>query len=143
MQQLLLIDKMIKEYDVFLNSLSNTTKLIESYDNIDESYDINININRIGIIFHGSSDIPAFFDINKLTKLCIKFNLKNLDFIACEINNYSKWRELFTSLETNTNTIIGYTDKMVGNMGTWIIGNTDISKIYFNDKLLFYYLILL
>ena len=127
-----------------------------------------INIDRIAIIFNNSmmnnkyflnnelffteNDIIQFennkeclvddysSNVSFLIKTCKKFNVKNIDFLACNSLEYSNWQNYYEILNYYLGEIIGASTDLTGNVkygGNWIMENTkeDIQNIYFNENI--------
>jgi len=72
--------------------------------------------------------------------MCKKFNIKNIDFLACNSLEYSNWKIYYELLQHYLPTIIGASNNLSGNIkygGDWVMENTneDIQNIYFNENI--------
>jgi hypothetical protein len=72
-----------------------------------------------------------------------EFNLKNIDFLACNTLNYSNWKNNYEILTKETGVTVGASDDPTGNIkygGDWIMENTneDIENIYFKSNIQYY-----
>jgi hypothetical protein len=127
-----------------------------------------INIDRIAFIFDNSmmhnkyflnnelffteNDITQFqnnkdflidnysSNVSFLIKICKKFNVKNVDFLACNSLEYSNWQKYYETLIYYLGEIIGASSDLTGNInygGNWVMENTkeDIQNIYFNKTI--------
>lgn len=133
-----------KLYD-YLNSITNSfDRLCFVFDNsqMNNKYFLN------SIPFFTNEDINLFSqnesDINKYSKnvvfivnLINNFNVKNIDFLACNSLQYSEWKIYYDILTKFTSVIVGASNDLTGNLqygGNWILENTNenIKNIYFN-----------
>lgn len=126
-----------------------------------------INIDRLAFIFDNSmmnnkkflnnelfftdNDIIQFENNNEclenyssnvifLIKICKKFNIKNVDFLACESLKYNNWKMYYELLKHYSTSVIGASNNLTGNVkygGDWVMENTneDIQNIYFNENI--------
>ena len=79
-------------------------------------------------------------NVNFLIKMCKKFNVKNIDFLACNSLEYNNWKIYYELLKYFSTTVIGASNNLTGNIkyeGDWIMENTneDIQNIYFNENI--------
>ena len=175
-KNLLLIDNKVTNYDVFVNNTnsdtisivydhsSQSTELIEFLNNKFKTID------RLCFIFdevcakknkNFINNEPFFMNsdlseinFNKLTtnfklviNLCNRFNIINVDFLACNSLNYQEWTKYYDQLNIFTRTIkssfgstIGASNNKTGNTqcgGDWVLESTgqDIKFIYFVDSI--------
>ena len=75
-----------------------------------------------------------------LIEICKKFNIKNIDFLACNSLEHNNWKIYYELLKYFSTTIIGASNDLTGNIkygGDWVIENTneDIQNIYFNENI--------
>ena len=66
-----------------------------------------------------------------------EFNIKHVDFLACNSLQYDNWNKYYDILKTNTGVIVGASNDETGNIkygGDWVMENTseDVKNIYFN-----------
>ena len=126
-----------------------------------------INIDRIAFIFDNSMMNNKFFLNNQLfftdndiiqfennkeclenyssnviflIKICKKFNIKNVDFLACNSLEHNNWKIYYELLKHFSTTVIGASNDLTGNIkygGDWVMENTneDIQNIYFNENI--------
>ena len=168
-KNILLIDSSVSESQLFFDSAnSETFPIIYSYNsNRDDFVQLletkfsNLSLERVSFVFHDNilkgktflnqellfleSDIlenVSTFSPN--TQLLIdtikKYNVKHVDFLACNSLNYSNWRCFYGLLTKQTSVIIGASNDKTGNLnygGDWIMENTNenVVKIYFNDNI--------
>jgi len=101
--------------------------------------------------FFTPNDIDLFTskenDINKysenvifIVNLINKFNVKNIDFLACDSLHYSKWNIYYQILNKFTQCIVGASNDRTGNLqygGNWTMENTNenIKNTYFNGNI--------
>jgi hypothetical protein len=79
-------------------------------------------------------------NVSFLIKTCKKFNVKNIDFLACNSLEYINWQKYYEILNYYLGGIIGASTDLTGNIkygGNWIMENTkeDIQNIYFNENI--------
>ena len=75
-----------------------------------------------------------------LIKICKKFNIKNVDFLACNSLEHNNWKIYYELLKHFSTTVIGASNDLTGNVkygGDWVMENTneDIQHIYFNENI--------
>jgi len=89
-------------------------------------------------------DVPGVNMINDNTQFLIdlikEFNIKNIDFLACNSLQYANWNKYYDLLKTNTSVVVGASDDETGNIkygGDWLLENTleDVKTIYFNENI--------
>jgi uncharacterized delta-60 repeat protein len=163
---LLLIDSSIPDVDTFVNGLNSNShgvlysiedsfeslkeKIaalnIPQFDNValvfvDEhsplkmfvSYNTFISFNETGII---ENNTTAF-----LKEIVDTYNVKNLDFLACNLLSYSEWKSYFEYLMAqNSGLVVRASDDRSGNLeagGDWVLESTyeDVTHLYFNDAI--------
>ena len=80
-----------------------------------------------------------------IIQLVDKYNVQNLDYLACSSLNYEEWKDYYNFIETNTssNVVIGASDDKTGNIkhgGDWLLENTNenIKSIYFDESIEYY-----
>jgi hypothetical protein len=163
---LLLIDNVITDYQTLVDSVNESTlTIVYSYsmtktELISEINKNFITISRIGIICHSNgTEITTFLDnqpffldseispysenLQFLIDAIKEFNVKNIDFLACNTLNYSNWKNNYEILTKETGVIVGASDDPTGNIkygGDWIMENTneDIENIYFKINIQYY-----
>jgi alpha-tubulin suppressor-like RCC1 family protein len=163
---LLLIDSSIPDVDTFVNGLNSNShgvlysiedsfeslkeKIaalhISNFDNValvfvDEhsplkmfvSYNTFISFNETGII---ENNTTAF-----LKEIVDTYNVKNLDFLACNLLSYSEWKSYFEYLMAqNSGLVVRASEDRSGNLeagGDWVLESTyeDVTHLYFNDAI--------
>lgn len=174
---IIFIDKKVILNNIFANSCSkNTQSFIYNKNSTKEELITKIgnvkNIDRIAFIFDEMylnqnifiNNEPFFIDadltesnVNNLSSnfkfiicLCIKYNVKNIDFLVCNSLNYEKWNKFYNQInfltQNNFNikgVYVGASDMKVGNSrygGTWIMKTTNenIQNIYFTENIIDY-----
>ena len=166
MTNVLLISNSISDYQIFIDSInSNTLPIVYSSsstkDDILSLLKTNFSkISRIGIACEIKNDsetifldnLPFFTDsetppysenLQFLINLINEFNVKNLDFLACNSLNFTDWNNYYKLLTDNTNVIIGASNDNTGNIkygGDWVLESTneDIEFIYFTKSIEYY-----
>ena len=164
---ILLIDNRVEDYQDIVNSVnSNTLAIVYSYSSTKEDLSnvlSNLNtIERIGFAFSFNPNSNTFLDNEPffstdsssnidpqsenllfLIELFTRYNVKNVDYLACDTLKYESWNNYYNSLISNTTTIIGASDNKTGNIkygGDWILESTgqDIESIYFTKNIEYY-----
>ena len=175
-KNVLLIDKTVSNYAVFLNSAnSNTYPIVFNY-NTDPLELLNLltenftTIERIAIVSTNNSsesnphknynmfiNNSTYFTDDDLVPNCTnysdnlkfiinlidKFNIKTIDFLACETLKINNWRQYYDIL-SKYNVNIGASIDNTGNIlygGNWIMETTniDIKNIYFTENIGLYH----
>ena len=174
---ILLIDNAVKDYQTIADSVnSNTMAIVYSYLSTKEDLSMILmnftNISRIAFAFYSNSNnYPVIFLDNQplfsfensivdnnsenvlfLINLIQKYNVKNIDYLACSTLNYPQWENYYNILknviveETNDEeiyVIVGASNDKTGNIkygGDWILENTleNIENIYFTQNINYY-----
>ena len=158
--KILLIDKNVFDYEVFVQSTNDTTLPIV-YDESIKRNDFmsllqkNKTIDRIGFCFDYTREY-VFFNNELLFETGIKnnntqfiititnnFKIKNIDFLACNTLSDKNWVDFYDIIFKETGIKIGASDDLTGNIkmgGDWILETTndDIEKIYFTQSIQYY-----
>jgi hypothetical protein len=143
---ILLIDKDVKDYQIFYNSVNyKTFPIVYSSSQSTKTEILNLIkskftgfcINRIAFCFESSLentklflDNDPFFTSNDLLNdvttysnniefiisLINEFKIKNIDFLACNTLNYPNWVNYYNILSNKTNVIIGASNDKTGNI---------------------------
>jgi hypothetical protein len=157
---IILIDNQVKQYNLFYNNCnSNTFPIV--YDKSSKSDELItflttnfLSIDRLCFIFDELHviDTKIFIDNNPfytnedlieksfdnlssnmklIINLCNQFNIKNVDYLACNTLNYPKWVDYYAQLNTMTITetnhtgiIVGASNDNTGNIkygGNWLL----------------------
>ena len=162
---ILLIDSTVRDYNMFITGSNNNTFPIvyDYYSNRAELAKLLLNkfslnqLSRIALVFHNSNihskkflENECFFNslsvnsINENVQFLIdiikQYNIKNIDFLACDTLQYSFWNRYYEILKTETGVIVGASNDETGNIkygGDWLMENTseDIKNIYFNNNI--------
>jgi alpha-tubulin suppressor-like RCC1 family protein len=164
----LFIDNTVPDADIFESSVNAFTFPIRyssasTKDEILTLLKTNFStINRIGVVSITSLDEPnifldtnPFFVINEpqvspysvnvefILSVIREFNVKNIDFLACDTLNYPNWVNYYSILTKETNVIVGASNNKTGNIqygGDWLMESTsqDIEQIYFTQSIEYY-----
>jgi alpha-tubulin suppressor-like RCC1 family protein len=165
----LLVDKDIYDYQIFIDSSNihtlpiaytcDTTKneilsilnTVESFDRlcfcfISDKYLSKMFLDRERL-FSYDEKVPYSNNFQFIVDIVKKFNVKYIDFLACNTLQYDTWKKFFEVLANATNTIIGASNNQTGNLlhsGDWILESTnqDIQQIYFNSNINNYHYLL-
>jgi len=165
---ILLIDSTVRDNNIFIDSCNVITFPIvyNRYSDRTELRYLLLNkfsltqLSRIALVFHNSdmyskkflnnTDFFEYKDIREnpviidnvqfLIDLIKEFNIKNVDYLACNSLNHNNWNKYYDILKTNTTAVVGASDDETGNIkygGDWLLENTseDVKNIYFNENI--------
>lgn len=167
---ILLIDNTIKNPTLFYDAVnSNTFPIIYSplspkneLLSILRTHFVNINIDRIGIVFSNETrEVNKFLDgepffingdgdgdgpfsysenIEFILTIIKEFSVKNIDYLGCNTLKSIKWKQYYSILTNETGVMVGASDDYTGNLkygGDWIMENTnqDVKLVYFTDDI--------
>jgi hypothetical protein len=161
---ILFISEEITDYKLFYDSVNSTTFPIvysafrSSKASINEVLTKFTSIQRIGFAFHSSSGnekkfldgTPLFTDpdisnenVYWLLQVIKDYNVKNVDFLACDSLLYENWVKYFDLLHKETGVIVGASNDKTGNIkygGDWVLESTgeDVELIYFTTSIEYY-----
>ena len=118
------------------------------------------NISRIALVFNSSlENSKQFLDCKPLfvknetepysenlqfiIQLIKEFQVKNIDYLACNTLNYSNWVNYYTLLTQQTGVIVGASNDKTGNIkygGDWIMESTsqNVELVYFKQSIEYY-----
>jgi len=168
-KNILLIDSLVSESKLFFDSAnSDTFPIIYSYNSnrtelsqlLDKIFS-NLSLQRIAFVFHNNitdgkvflNQELMFLDSDILenvstfspnTQLLIdtiqKFNVKHIDFLACNSLNYLNWKGFYSMLTKQTSVVVGASNDKTGNLnygGDWVMENTNENVVnrYFNSNI--------
>ena len=150
---LLLVDKTVLNYQLFVDSCNNSTyplvynftyksDLILNY--IIKSFS---NISRIAVVCHGQENVSKFLDnepfdsksnFDFIKKVIANFNIKNIDFLGCNTLKYSSWTDYYNKLNSETGITVGASNDNTGNIkygGDWVLESTgnDVKLTYWTN----------
>ena len=150
---IVLIDSNLNDTDIILASLNaQTTGILYNYDTyrntilhqIENEFG-NKHLSRIAICCHEGVnqflDDETFFDIDGSTNEVIKnantqfildllkrYNVSNIDFLACSSLQYDSWRKFYDLIENELDGVtVGASEDQTGNLkhgGDWVMENT-------------------
>jgi hypothetical protein len=115
-------------------------------------------IERIGVMFSSHSEsIPLFFnnkplfEKNKTTdenfdfmqSILCEFNVKHIDFLACNTLQYESWQSYYSKLSKETQVVVGASENKTGNLkygGDWVMESTkeNVEQTYFTKGIEYY-----
>ena len=144
----LLIDRSVPDYEVFINALNeNTGVILYSTETVNELIDLiqektTVAV-RLGIVFVHRPYLETddlFFDLVQA------LNITHVDFLACNLLNVKKWRDLFGRIQS-LGVVVGASNDCTGNLkygGDWVMESTGeyIALVYFT-RFIYYYTYLL
>lgn len=162
-QNYCLIDKNITESNIFFSSLNENT-FGEYYETNSTAFNPEeTNYERLCFVFKTKepfknkfiNDEPIFTQkdllLYKSLKKCStnfkyvinlirRLNVKNVDFLACELLQYSEWVKYFSILNELTSVTVGASHNKTGNItfgGDWTLESTgeEIKNIYFTNSI--------
>jgi hypothetical protein len=164
---ILLIDREVNNYQQFTDSVnsstfpivySKTSSKTELLTLLQTNFTI---INRIGVVFTSSLGNPKMFldrkslfnedeeiepyseNVQFILNLIKEFQVKNIDFLACDTLNYSNWVNYYQILSQNTGVVVCASNNKTGNIkygGDWVMESTsqDIEYVYFTKSIEYY-----
>ena len=152
-KNVLLIDRDIRDYEIIASSVnSDTLPIILSRTLVPADLIILLqsrftHIERIAICNH--LIIPAVNCpyLKLITDIVVRFNIKNIDFLACNSLNYIVLSDFYTKLHNDTGVIVGASNDYTGNIkygGDWVMESTgvNIETIYFTSAIEYYQFLL-
>ena len=160
----LLIDNSVEGFQNFVDSVNkNTFPIVYSVSSLKTDLltllQTNFkSISRIGIVFTSSLETPKMFldfkplflndesvseNLQFIIDVINQFQVKNIDYLACNTLNYQNYVTYYDTLKTATGVIIGSSNNKSGNIkygGDWIMESTsqDIEFIYFTKSIEYY-----
>ena len=167
-KNLLLIDNTVREAQLFASSTNASTfsLMYSSSSTKTELFALLkttfTSIERIGLVFASNNRITQmflenrpFFDMAEasaspysenvefIISLLKEFNVKNIDYLACNTLNFPDWVNYYAVLTKETGVIVGASNDKTGNIkygGDWIMESTheDIELIYFTKSIEYY-----
>jgi len=160
----LLIDRSVQEYQQFIDS-ANTDTFPIVYSIMSSKTDLLAllkttftSISRLGLVFHSSSsgDSITFLDREPLfvphevnanqqfiKDVINEFQIKNIDYLACNTLNYPAWTNYYDSISQDTGVVVGASNDKTGNIkygGDWVLESTseNVELIYFTQSIEYY-----
>jgi alpha-tubulin suppressor-like RCC1 family protein len=163
---ILLIDNTVKNNSVFFDSVNSSTFPIKySYDSsrseLMQLLQNNFtNISRIAICSENNLGMPQQFlnneflfsdneatpysdNVQFIINIIKQFNVKNIDFLACNTLNYPNYVNYYNIITSETGVTVGASNNTTGNIqygGDWVMESTsqDIEVIYFTQSIEYY-----
>jgi DNA-binding beta-propeller fold protein YncE len=94
-------------------------------------------------LFSKNETQPYSENVQFILNLITQFQIKNIDYLACNTLTYSNWEAYYAILLQNTNVIIGASNNQTGNIqygGDWVLESTsqDVELIYFSTTIKYY-----
>lgn len=163
---LLLIDSEIPGLDIFMKSCNTKTKFIVyntklvTFQMLDKKIaTLNISrYNNLGFVFVNDYNIEKLFvDSNPfisynqdgildnlstsyITYLIKKYQIKTIDFLACNLLGQRIWKNYFDYIAIKNNVKVRASDDLTGNLssgGDWILESTgeNVETLYFNGNI--------
>ena len=149
MNQVMLIDNTVKDYQLFVNGCNSSTLPIV-YDYHSDMNELKqvlsqfTSLDRIAIVFHDRDicnkiflNSQSFFNTD-LKEIVVPYQVKHLDFLACNTLQYEEWNTFYEQLQPFVT--VGASNDETGNIkygGNWLMENTneDVKSIYFNETI--------
>lgn len=167
-KNLIFVDSLISQNEIFFNSINSKTGSIK-YNNLNTkimlmdlltNFDIKT-IDRVAFIFDELNIIDKKFldncpfytaddllnhqnDFSENFKFILNlidtYQIKTIDFLACNSLTYSNWNKYFQLLTNLKNIKVGASNDFTGNIkygGNWILESTgeDVQKIYWSNEI--------
>jgi len=171
-KNILLIDSSVSNYQTFVNSVNLATfPIVYSYNSTktdllnllkDNFLSESNSIERLALCFTSSSGkLKTFLDnktlftdnevapfsenVQFILEILNTFNIKNIDFLACDTLNHPTWLNYYNILQNNTSSqvIVGASNDKTGNIkygGDWEMESTgqNVELTYFNTSIEYY-----
>jgi surface protein len=164
-QNIVFIDDDVAEHQQFVDGCNvNTIPIVYNYCSDRNELKAMLSrkfssIQRIAFVFHNANMNDKLFLNNEwfftgsdlengvpsenmqiLVDIIEEFQVKYIDYLACNSLNDSQWVTYYGILQSKTNVIVGASNNETGNIkygGDWLMENTneDIKDIYFNEKI--------
>jgi Domain of unknown function (DUF4347)/Hint domain len=163
---ILLINSQVQNYQTFVNSVNSSTfpivySVMSSKTELLTLLQANFTtISRIGIVFNSSlENVKIFLDSKPLflnseegsysenlqfiIEVIKEFQVKNIDYLACNTLKYSNWVNYYDILTQQTGVVVGASNDKTGNIkygGDWIMESTsqDIELVYWTNSVEYY-----
>lgn len=163
---LLLIDSEIPGLDIFMKSCNSNTKFVVynsklvTFQMLDKKiYELKVSkYNNLGFAFVNDSNVEKLFVNNTrfisynqsgildnlstsyITYLIRKYQIKTIDFLACNLLLEPLWKNYFDYISTRNNVKVRASNDLTGNLssgGDWILESTgeNVEKLYFNNNI--------
>ena len=162
----LLIDNSVADYQIFVDSANSSTFPVV-YSTGSTKSDVLAflqsyftTIPRIGMCFTSSSGGPKTFLDNEpfftddepvpysanlqfILDIISEFQVKNIDYLACDTLGYPNWKNYYDVLANNTGVTVGASSDKTGNIfygGDWVLESTneDVELMYFTQNIEYY-----
>jgi len=152
MKNLLLIDSEVHDYQIFVESVNeDTLPFVYTPTTTREELLTFIGvttIERMALVSHETQTFlgePFYSETNAtfFVDTIRQYQIKNLDFLACDTLNNLVWKAFYDNLHTETGVMVGASDNQTGNLkygGDWILESTseDIELVYFTKSIEYY-----
>lgn len=165
LNNVLLIDSSVKNYQTFVDSVNKSTYPIiystsstktelltllqtvfsgKSIDRICIVFASNLGNVRMFLdnkpLFVENESVPYSENLQFIIDIIKEFRVKNIDYLACDTLKYQKYLDYYRLLEQNTGVIVGASDDKTGNIkfgGDFVMESTseDIETIYFTKSI--------
>jgi len=162
----LLIDIAVPDYQIFVDS-ANASTIPITYSVLSTKTDLLAllqtyftTIPRIGICFTANSgatkifldnepffiddeQVPYSANMQFILDIITEFQVKNIDYLACNTLGYPNWKNYYDILLNSTGVTVGASSDQTGNIfygGDWVLESTneDIELLYFTENIEYY-----
>jgi hypothetical protein len=146
-ENILLIDSTIKQYEEVIDSINNNTiAIVYDYNYTFENLSnvlIDYNVSRIGIFCHSNASFfnnkYIYDDVSGWNVLIQQFKIEHIDFLSCNTLKIPEYITFYAKLPC----IVGASNDETGNIkygGDWVMETTgeDIESIYFTKSIEYY-----
>jgi len=168
----LLIDSQVPDYQTLVTSVNASTLPIV-YSIYSQKSDLLAllqanftTIPRIGLCFNMISNNAVFFldsnpffvdddlvvttepvpysaNLQFILDIITEFQVKNIDYLACDTLGYQNWKDYYAILTNNTGVTVGASSDQTGNIfygGDWVLESTneDVELMYFTQNIEYY-----
>ena len=162
----LLICDDVTDYQIFVDSVNSSTfpivySVLSLKTELLSLLQTNFTgISRIGLVFTSSAAFPKTFldckyffndsetepyseNLQFIINVINQFQVKNIDYLACDTLKYSNWENYYQLLTQTTGVVVGASNDKTGNIkygGDWVLESTsqDIEFIYFTQSIEYY-----
>jgi len=145
----LLINSQVPDYQQFVTSVNTSTfpivySMNSSMDELLTLLETNFtSIARVALCFDSTFPDPSNAMLLFVPTLVKKFQVKNIDFLACNTLNSPEWVAYYNGLTAETGVVVGASNDKTGNIkygGDWVMESTsqDIELIYFTQNIEYY-----
>lgn len=164
-KNIMLIDDTIRDYKTFVESANEDTLPIvyqhgstrDELSSVLDSIYMDVSFQRIVFVFEENIGTTSFLEqqpfftsedlteegvfsenLQFMIEIIGAYGVTSIDFLACNLLQYSNWKKYFEILTTNTSVVVGASNDLTGNLlygGNWTLESTseDVTTIYFTE----------